>query len=129
MNLFAKKNILLYLTGLFVLLAFSSSLYSQEAVIDNKEKNATATELDEEIDDTIPDSDQVMKLDNITIQIEPIRPTIELKRREIKPKDYTFFRSFEKEVQQVPNDLLRIRFNTGENRIDNLKKILSKKRK
>jgi len=129
MNSFLKNNISLYLLGLLVFLLFSSSIFSQEVIIDKAEKNDNITKPEEEADDNISDSGEVMKLDNITIKIEPVRPTIELKRREMKPRDYTFFRSFEKEVQQVPNNLLRIRFNTGENRINNLKKILSKKRK
>ena len=104
----------------------NQSVYSQDETL-KSDKVDEVIAIDEEEDDT--SNDQVMRLEEVVIKIEPVRPMIELKRREMKPKDYTFFRSFEKEVQQVPNDLLRVRFNAEENKIDNLKKILSKDRK
>ena len=109
-------------TNIFVILffVFSTSLVYTQEVSPNTESDIE----DENFDDA-----EIITLEESHIKVDPVRPFIELKRREIPPKDYTFFRSFEKEVQQVPNDLLRVKFNTDENRVDDLKKILSKQRK
>ena len=123
------KNIILALLIIGFFATFSSYSYSQNtSTSKDSEKINKTVETEAEEDEDI-DTGEIMKLDEIDIKVEPVRPMIELKRREIPPKDYTFFRSFEQEVQQVPNDLFRVKFNTDENKVDDLKVILSKERK
>ncbi len=128
MKLDFLKNIIATLLIVAFFATFSSYSYSQNTPTNKDSEKIKKTVEDEEEDEDI-DTGEIMKLEEIDIKVEPVRPMIELKRREIPPKDYTFFRSFEQEVQQVPNDLLRVKFNTDENKVDDLKVILSKERK
>lgn len=63
------------------------------------------------------------------ITVEPPKPQIALKIKEIKPREYDFFRSFEDEVKSVPADLFNIKVNQEESKVENLDKILTKERK
>ncbi len=127
MKLYFFRNIIIAVLIIAFFAIFSSYSYSQNTPTSKDSEKINKTVEAEEDEDI--DTGEIMKLEEIDIKVEPVRPMIELKRREIPPKDYTFFRSFEQEVQQVPNDLLRVKLNTDENKVDDLKVILSKERK
>jgi len=72
---------------------------------------------------------EVLKLEDQKIRIEPVNPTLTLARRYIKPKDFLFFRSFEDEVKDVPDDLFDINLEKSEVKIKNYKDLINRKRK
>lgn len=63
------------------------------------------------------------------ITVEPPKPQIALKVKDIKPREYDFFRSFEDEVKAIPPDMIDVKINSTETKIDNYEKILTKERK
>lgn len=63
------------------------------------------------------------------ITVEPPKPQIALKIKEVKPREYDFFRSFEDEVKAIPSDLFEINVNHGESKVESLDKILTNERK
>ncbi len=63
------------------------------------------------------------------ITVEPPKPQIALKIKEVKPREYDFFRSFEDEVKAIPSDLFEINVSHGESKVESLDKILTKERK
>jgi len=93
-----------------------SVLSAQDAMID--------TEDEYDIEET-----EVLKLEDQKIRIEPVNPTLTLARRYIKPKDFLFFRSFEDEVKDVPDDLFDINLEKSEVKIKNYKDLINRKRK
>ena len=89
------------------------------------------TDIEEEEEDYYNDDDEteVITLEDQKIKIEPVNPTLTLSRRYIKPKDFLFFRSFEDEVKEVPDDILDIDLDRSEIKIKNYKDLINRKRK
>jgi len=75
------------------------------------------------------DEVETLIMEEQVIKIEPPEPQIPLKIKEIKPREYDFFRSFEDEVKAIPSDLFDIKVDNDESKVESLDKILTKERK
>ena len=105
---FKNKNI-------FYIILISFVLFSQENEIEEDEADY--------------ETGEVIQLETQKIRVEPIKPQLELKRKDIKPEDYNFFKSFEDEVKAVPRRLFDIELRKEEKKVDNYQEILKKTRK
>ena len=90
---------------------------------------AQENEIDSEEEDYYDDETEVLTLEDQRIKIEPVNPTLTLSRRYVKPKDFLFFRSFEDEVKEVPDDLFDINLDKSEIKVKNYKDLINRKRK
>lgn len=91
---------------------------------------AQENKIDPEEEDYYDDDEtEVLTLEDQKIKIEPVNPTLTLSRRYVKPKDFLFFRSFEDEVKEVPDDLFDINLDKSEIKVKNYKDLINRKRK
>lgn len=83
----------------------------------------------QENDSLYTDSDEGISLGTQTIKIKPTAPFIDLKMKKFKPKTYTFFRSFNDEVKDVPNQIFEIELDKDSEEQIDISEVLEKKRK
>lgn len=64
------------------------------------------------------------------ITVEPVAPVIEIARKRVNPKKYTFFRNFKSELTYIPKNFYKIKKDQkDEIKVKDLSKMLSVERK